>query len=383
MKNPTSILRVSAVLRHRVGFIRNGKRYLRPWVDNLILDSGLNKAGTQNWSTCFTYCLFGNQVAPEEVRRDSGGITFTVTGTACVASGNFFVPTDTGRLIKFNDTNGQERYLTYVSAVAATLSSAATGIAAETGTVWYVNQTALQSLLQATDIYDQTGGSNGTTRALNVTTMKRTYIGTAVGGATTLTEIGFSSSAANTNIFDRDIIPGGVALASGDIPTAICHVVLTVYQTTPVAVGNVGTACDTTGNFQVTTIQNNDLFGFIDANGNSSGASGSYSFEGPSLGGFCAALGTFTLPPFGSPTAGPTTVAASSTSVSAYGPGNFYRDKTYFFATTAANGTHHGVMNVVGAQFCWAQLFTNPFAKSSAQQLTYVMRLSWQRDLVN
>src|SRR4051812_11153701 len=134
-----------ATFRYRVGFVRDGKRhFVTPWRDNLILDSGLNKHASTGWASCFSTCIFGNQVGPTPVSRGPGAITFSQATTTITASGGFFVAADTGRLFKFD--SGEECYLTFVSATQATASISRT-VGSGPGTVWYVNQTAVESVL--------------------------------------------------------------------------------------------------------------------------------------------------------------------------------------------------------------------------------------------
>jgi hypothetical protein len=383
--SPVANFRQSAILRHRVGFVRNGKKvFLTPWRDNLILDSGLNKAGTVSWPDCFTHVLFGSQVAPDPVRRDSGGITFTTVGTACAASGNFFVAGDVGRLIKFNDGAAQERYITaFTDAQNVTLGAApAPDIAGSSGTIWYVNQTALQTLQSATNNYDTTGGANGSSDVVNVRTMKRTYIGAAVGAPVTLTEIGFNNSSSNSSLFDRDIIPGGVALSTGDQPLAECNLIVTYGPAAVTAAANVGTGCDTAGDVLLNYIAGG-IMSQVDSSGASSG-SGLLDFIG-STGDFYVATAAITQPAFGTNPAMPARVAATSAAVSAYAPDSYFRDIVLGWTIAVANTTLHGFIcgTPFVANLSWSHKFTTPFAKTSAQTLAATIRRTWTRTLTN
>jgi hypothetical protein len=243
-----------ALFRYRVGYIRDGIRHITSqWRNNLIQDAGLDKMASTAYCDCFSTCLFGNNVSPVAVQRNSGVVTFTQASNVITASGGFFVAQDVGRLFKWGaGSAGTEAYITaYSSATQVTVAASPDVAVGEVGTVWYVKTPQLSTLLQSTSTYGSTGGDNGTSVVGSTITMKRTYTGSAVGSATTLTEVGFSNSASNSNIFDRDIIPGGVALLTGDIPLAVAELIVTFSPSTSTGQSNVGTGCNTTGNFVI------------------------------------------------------------------------------------------------------------------------------------
>lgn len=370
-------IKTKAMFRYRAGFIRSGRRFLGAWKNNLILDSGLNKAGTAVWANCFTHCLFGSQVAPDPVRRDSGATTFSRAGTTITASAGFFEAADVGRLLKWD--SGEEVYISAFTSPTEVSSVASGTIAADAGTVWYVNQTALQTLLQATSTYDNSGGANGTSDAVNVRTFKRTFIGTAVGAPVTLTEIGFSNSGSNSAIFDRDVLSGGVPLIAGDIPLAVAELVLTFGPAVATAVGNVATGYDSSGDLLLCLLSD---MGTVDSAGNSTGNGG---LDNTSLGNFLVATANFSLPAFGVGQTPPAGVGPTSQSISGYVSGNFYRDFNYGFSPGAANGNLYGwFLSTAGSiSLLLAQKFDTPPVKTSLDTLTFVLRKSWQRILTN
>lgn len=380
-----------AKLRYKVGYIREGKRVIcRDWKDRLITDAGMNKVATVVWANCFTYALFGNAVSPTPTERDSGTTAFNVSGTNCqtVGGANFFVSSDVGRLIKFDDVNGTERYITaYINAQNVTLSSAAT-ISNETACIWYVNTSTLGSLLSATNTYGNSGGDNGTTVVGNIVTCKRTFIGSAVVSPVTLTEIGFNNTNTNTDLFDRDIITGGIALTTGDQPFAVCELIREYEETVAVPVGNVGTGIDTTGYRQLCAF-------FYNAGTMISSVFSSVSSTGLTLGGnliepaqtgvrLSAVLSNTAMPSF---TTGAGVVATinfpSSVVDSGYVAGNFYRDTTCIFNVLTANTDIYGFAVCDNTSIAWYQKFDNPYTKLPTQQLTVVWRKSWRRILVN
>lgn len=379
-----------AVFRYKLGYVRNGVTYFtHDWRNNLILDSGLNKIATVVTQDCWNTCLFGDQVGPTPVQRNSGAVTFTTVGTACVSSAGFFVAQDVGRLIKFDDTDGQERYITaFTDSTHVTLGVAPSpAIVAQTATVWYVNETALDSLYSSTGNYQQNAGDNETTAVSNVVTYKRTFIGAAISGSpVTLTEIGFNNSGTNASIFDRDIIVGGITLAIGDQPLAIAELIVTFSPAVSTAVGNVATGYDSSGDMIISGLDIVSALGalsFVEVTGSTNANSNCYE-PSEQYNGMRAILATFTLPAFSNGT-GPFIGGTKQTnqSLGSYSAGNFFRDLLGDYDVSTANGTIYGFCLQSGGSAVWVQKLTTPFTKLSTQTLTVVFRRSWQRILQN
>jgi hypothetical protein len=375
-----------STFKYRVGVLRNNqKKFLTDWRANLILDSGLDKQAAVRTASCFGYVLLGNQVSPDPVRRDSSPITFTVSGTTCTASGSFFLSTDTGRLIKFNNVGGDERYLTYVNSTTATLSSTAT-VSGVTATIWYVNQTSLQSFVVAYNSYSTTGGGNGSSITGNVSTRKRTFIGTPLAGPYTFTEIGFNDSSSNTNLFDRDIIPGGVSLLTGDQVIVECSLITTFTPDSARSVGNVATGFDSSGQCIITGILNttfDDGISYVKTNGSSTNQ-GSVMDPYGSIG-FVGITASFSLPSFGNGDGSnplSQSVGATSSTVTPYVNGTFYKDIVTTWSAGVATGTFYGI-NIVSSKCFFIQEFTAPLNILSTQSLSLTFRKTWQRTLVN
>lgn len=391
-------IHTSMVFRYKVGYRRNGVNYFtHDWQDNLILDSGLNKVGTVFYQTCWNTCLFGNPVSPNPVRRDSLATTFTVTGTSCVSSVGFFVSQDVGRLIKFNDAAGQEFYINaFTNSTTVTLSAVPSpAITAQTGTIWYVNQTALDTLFATTQTFQAGGANNGTTYVSNVMTMKRTFLGSAVGAPVTLTEIGFNNSVSNASIFDRDIIAGGVSLLTGDQPLAVAQLIITFHPETSTVAGNVGTGFDTSGTIIICGLggiaSGQMMIQGVDTNGGGLPSTGGGEPSNNTTG-LSTITGAFTLPAFsngvGATIGAGTGTGASSTALGTYSAGSFFRDKVCSWITSAGNATITGFslgspLNGGGVGPLLCQRFTTSFTKLNTQVLTLTLRASWQRILVN
>lgn len=389
---------VSNVFRYKVGYIRDGKRYLSPdWRNNLIMDAGLNKAGNvTSWCGCFAYCLFGNNVSPVAVQRDSGVVTFTQTSNVITASGGFFVAQDVGRLFKWGTgSGGTEAYITaYTSSTQVTVGASPDVAVPEVGTVWYVNSPTLSTLLQATNTYGATGGDNGTSVVGNVFTHKRTFTGSAVGSPTTLTEIGFSHNNNNTNLFDRDIISGGVALLTGDIPLAVAELIQTINCTTPVTAPDVGSGCNTEGDIQVEwmNMSNSTAWSSVNTSGGTIASNGiCLEPTGSGNGGVILASYSFnTFSTSGTAPTGRNQFTANFTN-GTYTDGVFQRTKNFSISISEAIGNVYGFG--LGTQVStgitistpnYASIkFDNFFAKSGSQVLTFSFTVSWQRILTN
>lgn len=385
---------VKASFRWKMGYRRGGVDHWLPmeFRDNLITDSGLDKVGTVSWADCFNYCLFSATVSPTPVSRAGGGVTFSQTGTTITASGSFFVSGDTGRLLKYGTgTGGAEVYLTYVNATTATASASGTVAAGTAGTVWYVNETALPSLLQATNTYDSTGGACFTSWAGNVCTAQRTYVGSALGAPSTLTQIGFNNSGANSNIFDFDVITGGVPLITGDQPLAVAQLIRTYEPDTSTTAPNVGTGCNTEGDCQ---LQYMGVPGFVSESYSSVQTSGNSQGGDMQAGDYKGGVrtATFSLGAFNNASGNsPSNVVSNTYSRTAYSNGNFYRDCVTSFSTSQANGSIYGLIlgastgggSVNNVNELFTVLFDTPFTKTSAQTFAFTVRISWQRILTN
>lgn len=377
-------LHTSALFRYKMGFIRNGKRHwMTGWKNNLILDSGLDKVASTGWCNAFTYCLFGDQVSPTPVARNDGAVSFSQLTTVITASGNFFISSDTGRLFKFD--SGEECYLTFVNATTATASISRT-VGSGPGTVWYVNQTALESLYATTNTYGSTGGDNGSSSVGNVITHKRTYVGAPVAGPVTLTEIGFSNSSSNSAIFDRDIITGGVGLVTGDIPLAVAELISTYSQNTSAPVGNVGTGFDSSGDFQVVSLAVGDIDGSIQAVASNGGTTGTIAphLEPYNVAAIYVEVAPYSIPAFSNGRIGSlgTEVQSDSDTLQGYSGGNFFRDTISVFNIATAVGNIYGFSNNTNPTG-WTLHLTTLFNKTGLQTLTITTRKSWQRILTN
>lgn len=385
---PLFKLGTSHLFRYRVGFIRDGKRhFVTPWKANLIQDVGLDLLGNTPSANCWSVALFGDAVSPVPTRRNTGVVTVSQSGNTLTASGTYFLSSDVGRLFKFD--SGNEVYVTaFTDSTHVTCNGPSTTVSASPGTMWYVNESSLTSVYSTTATYGANGGDNGSSVSINVVTDKRTFVGPAVSGApVTLTEIGFNSTSANTNVFDRDIISGGITLSIGDQPLAVAELVRTFNPHTSTAAGNVGTGFNSAGNCILCGMASAG-YSTIASNGNSNTSNIGLEFNAAGNANFIYGISdpAVTLPAFNNgigPNLGSFLVStASNPVVPAYSSGNYFRDANTVFGLTDAIGTFYAfIYHFTDA--AWCQVLTTPFAKAGTQILTVGFRRSWQRVLAN
>lgn len=389
-------IKSSFVFQYRVGRIRNGIREMvTPWVNNLIMDAGLDKMASQLTPACFSTALFGAAVSPVATSRASGSAIFTQSGTTLTASVGFFVAADVGRLFKYGTGSaGAEYYITaFTSATQVTVNTSATVGTAIEGTIWYVNSAALTSVLQTSSTAGSNGGDNGTSVSVNVYTHKKTIVGTAVGSAVTLTEIGFSHNATNSNLFDRDIITGGVSLLTGDIPIVVCQLIQTIVPTTARAVGNVGTGFDTSGNLQLEWVPVGVAASALSWV-STTGAVSSGFLDPTAVGQTFVMQSNYTAGAFsnsGTPPVVTNTYFVKDVVVNSYTNGTYALTKTSSLTISESNTTIFGFgyrggqtpgAGVNNATNLYLKLTTS-FTKNSTQILTFTWTFLWSRTLTN
>ncbi len=259
----------------------------RDWDHNLVLDIGLDMMCRNKFASLNEVCEVGTSTIPTE--RDSGSITFTQIGDTITASGAFFESADVGRLFKYD--TGEEYYITaFTDDQNITVDTSAAHAAAE-ATVYYVNQTGLQSPSRVTENKVTGSGNCGTSHANGVVEHKRTFLFPAETAEVTYNEIGWGPKYDSNNTdggsstnrsglgsarFGRAIIAGGDTLqADQQYKVAVrVQVAFSPVTQTPVAdVGNNG--FDTTGDHiigqLVTAIGQGDANSYVDSNGYTQG----------------------------------------------------------------------------------------------------------------
>lgn len=204
-----------------------------PRKKNLILDAGLDLVASERWQDCIRYAVAGTGTA-NPTRRDSGAVTFTRAAATVTASAGFFVPADVGRLLKFN--TGEEMKITgYTSATSVTVSVSGT-LAASAGTVWYINQTGLDTEVIRTNTYGSGGTDNTVTLDVGAGQLiqKRTFIFPAEVGGVTYREVGWSNNySAGNNLFGRDVLAVPLVLVAGQQLKIVLELTLTLELLAP------------------------------------------------------------------------------------------------------------------------------------------------------
>lgn len=388
----------SAKLRYRIEIIRAGKLVKKlPWSKfHLITDAGLDKVGTFAWLQCISTPIMGEGVTPTAIRRDSGAITFTQSGNTLMASAGFFTAADVGRLFKWGvGSAGTELYITaFTSPTIVTVGGAPFTVSTpEVGTVWYVNTAALQTPIpgfswtknnDALENYSTAATAGDTCTVTNQTT----FYSSAFTAAKTVTEIAFSNSSTNADVFDRDLVTPSVAFLVGDQAKITVQLIVKWSPITPVGVGNNASGYDSAGQMQIESIGMSNLNGVshFSSSGQLSGG-GQMQLEP-----YCTMvnIGVLTtntaFQAFNATTPNNTgTMVAQNGTTAAYGTGNRYRDCETTFSISQANGTIYGVSigsGATGGRLLTQRFFT-PFTKLPTQTYRVPWRKSWSRILTN
>lgn len=357
---------------------------LGSWKRNLLLDTGLDGIALRSWADAFTHCVIGTGTAP--TKRDSGAITFSLSGSTVTASASFFEAADVGRLLKFD--TGEEMYVTGFTD-SQTVAVGATGtLAASEGTVWYVNATGHQTETKRSASYATDVGANGSSYLAGVYTHKRTFVFSAEVATITYREIGWSHTAsAGGNLLGRDLIPGaGDTLVSGQQYRVEVQLSVTYSPASPQVVGAVITGWTQAGSQQVEAI----CARLVGADGNTANPSTGSSSIDPATGNakniYVSTVST-ALNPAGTanfiPSGG--TSANKAATIGAYTSGTFSRTYSVTFATTEANFAIRSLWlapsSVAGSFF--RVLLDAAETKASTHTLTLTFRLSWGRVLQN
>lgn len=171
---------------------------------NLVLDTGLDMTAGIAYAQATNFLALGTSSNP--TKRDSGLTTIRRTGNAVIASADFFVAGDVGRLVKLD--SGAEFYLTAVAdATHATARTEGENAASE-ATVWYVNDTGHGAEFLRINSYAQDAGSNQSTFTAGAWTHRRTFLSAPFSVGKLVTEVGWSPSSSGA-LYGRALVPGG------------------------------------------------------------------------------------------------------------------------------------------------------------------------------
>lgn len=356
---------------------------------NLILDNGLDLLGNSKSANMTRYCAVGTGTAP--TNRDSSTTTASQSGTTVTASAGFFEAADVGRLLKFD--SGEEHYITTFNSSTEVIVATSATVASSEFTIWYVDDTVLDTESTRTGTCRTDSGDNESTLSAGIVNHKRTHLFPAVGSGVTYQEIGWSSnSGGGASLFNRSLIPGGVVLVSGDELLVESNFELEGGPQTSTAQSDVGSGgfdtsgtvqCEGTGISTVTSSGATSSFGGID---------GSDDTLEPNPGsGDSIKCGTATTAfnTYGTPSSSNSLglLASSSYSNGSYSNGNFYRDKTGTFSTSSFNSSNINWISMGrsdgGNEIGFRLRLTSAQEKLGTETLVVVLRVSWARTLTN
>lgn len=342
---------------------------------NLITELGMSRIGQQDLKEIFTpasssvvECQWGDDNTSNSI--DSGAITASQTGTTITASSGIFTLAMEGDLIKYD--SGEEVYLqTYVSATEFTALTSET-IASSEFTVYDVDRTQLENLVQTTKTLNATS-----TFVIDAGIAKGTavFIFSAVGSAGTVREIGWESYAQSA-ISARVVVPD-VALSIGDQLEVTTEFSVTQgYQTTTALDPTTGEG-DFTGDIQV---ENPAIFGI----GNSS----NMQINSTSAAGLINETLAFVA--YGSKQRHNLVDGYESASVSAAPTSApWVRNKTWTFSSGEMNSTNiRGFIIGTGGNSSEQDAglkinFDAAQTKTNLQTMTVVVPFTWDRNLSN
>ena len=358
---------------------------------NLLLDSGLDKIATLGITTCMQYAAVGTGTNP--TYRDSGAVTVTIAGGVATASAGFFAAADVGRLLK--QDSGSERYITgYTSPTVVTVGGADS--AASLFTIWYVSDTGLQTESKRTGAYTNGATDNQSTFAAPGTwTHKQTFLFAAEAAPITYNEIGWSNSnAAGANLFGRALFITPPSLGIGQQLRVTLYLSVTLTPNTQTAVADVGNnGYNTSGTAMIEYCPAGSADG-ISSISNPLGGPNNGGTGYPQLEPFSGInhqlkilQATFAQAAAMSSTVGTAvgTVFTSSTTVvtPAYIAKTFYIDNVFNFPLSSANTASHYGITLGQTNRNFSIKFTTPQVKDAAHTLSFTIRFSWGRTLVN
>lgn len=356
-----------------------------PRKKNLILDSGLDLVASNPWAYLTLYAAAGTGTDP--VRRDTGAINLSRSGTTVTADAGFFEAADVGRLIKFD--SGEEMYVTaYTDTTHVEVDQSGT-IAAGPGTVWYVNRTGLAAETKRTNTYGSNSGDNETTYVGGTFTMKRTFVFAAEAGSVTYNEIGWSPiNTSGNNLFGMDIISGGASLSAGQQLQVVVQLSITLSPQNPQVYTNVITGWSQNGQFGIESVPLNDsrVISYVDTTGAPQiQISGKAAFEGDGTKQICLSTDTTALSAITGSNINVTGIIKENEAAKQiYVSGSFYRDFIVSFAVGEGNSA--AIRSIVvdnGALRIFRVLLDAAETKDSAHTLSITFRLSWGRVLTN
>lgn len=270
--------------------LKNGKKRRTCWSEwkqNLAFDAALNSLagksggiGGSPSAAIFQYCQVGSGTNANSF--PSGSITFTQATTVVTASAAFFTSAMVGAILKYGTgSGGAEYYITaYTNSTTVSVNTSAT-VASTVGTVWMVQQTALETPLYSTNSYQTTTGSCFTTFSGNQQTMQRTFNFALQSSSYNANEIGYSPASGTSLCAGRIVLGSTIVVGTTQFLQVQLQMVRTFSPGSPTAVANVGTEINTAGNAMIEAFSS---YTVSTTGTNISGSTGTLLDQGSSVG---------------------------------------------------------------------------------------------------
>lgn len=368
------------------------------WKNNLILNSGLDNVGNgglsqldNTWISQISYAQYGTGNTP--TRRDSNPVTFTTSSGTITSNTSFFTSDDVGRLLKTNDPDGTEYIITsFSSSTSVGTSNTHSELTPYTGTVWYVNETQLDTYVKETNTKLSYSGAHSFSSPVLTNTVS--YIFSAESGTVTITEVGWTCRAHSTGLplFGRDLVPGiGDTLTAGQQYNVIIEISVAFSPGVPTSTGDVGNnGFDTSGEALYWSI-GQDFTGTGNSFINDDGSFHNGDYDPRNNNVTCVAgltNSTITFPA-GTINSNVTLNALANINLSrsSYTNGTYFLRYTGTFSVSQGNSTNvTGIGMAIatpGLKWFYVNKFSSPQTKDSDHTLNVVFQVSWGRILTN
>jgi hypothetical protein len=372
----------------------------KDWGKNLILNNGMDQVALQSWESCFLYGAAGTGTASNladsnEVLADQSATTVTAT------LGSYtFISGDIGNMIHWDD--GSEARITAYTSPQSVEVTPSQSVVQQHFVVYQTNQTGLAVEVKRTGNYLNNWPNTGTTIDLGtgLLTLRRTYDFTAEIGSIAYREAAtcwsLTPNASNT-IFSRIVFPSPIVVDAGQQLRFVYELQLLVGPVTPVVFNAAVTGWPVAPSMATNARQQLQYHGMgtVLANGGSGASTAGTSNEPSSSGlqncAFWASPNSTAIPSFGSTVN--RNVPNSDTTASslvAYTPLNFYRDKTATFGLGQLNnasiqslgtGPQAPIPIIAARDSGIVVLLDESESKLNTQTLSFTFRYAWSRVL--
>lgn len=367
-----------------------------PWQRNLTYDVGMNELNNRVLQSCATWGRVGTGTRP--VKRDSGAITgLVVGGNEIVSSAAFFQASDVGRLIKFD--SGDEFYITaFNSNQSVNISPSGSGGPSEF-TVWYVDDTQMDTQTEETNSYRTDAGDNGYNITNNEVELTRTFLFPKPAANRVYTEVGWSWQAgALNNLFGRALFASSIAINTNQQLAVKVTLQLNLTPSTiqvgvnPTITGwPVAPATTTQGDQYILNINASEAAAREIVSLINSAGAGTGLGTGEPAGVLNPWIGNIAKPTNWGEGLGFNHQNLNFTggAKGTYTPGDFTRDDSYTIGTGFFNATNincilfSAVPGAFSSTVAFGHWFDENQTKASTHEMDLVFRKTWSRILVN